>query len=173
MRKIVLTFGLIVGLVITLMMFMNVSLWEGEMNFELAELLGYLTMIIAFSSIFFGIRSFRDKHQEGSISFGKAFQIGIYITLIASALYVASWMIFSDTIAPDFMDQYYEHAIEKLREAGKSEEFIRQQMQQMEQFKELYKNPVVKMGMTFMEIFPVGLIISLICSLILKRKKAV
>jgi hypothetical protein len=171
MKKIVLTFGIIAGVIVSGMMF--VTFYEGFIDIEHGELLGYSTMIIAFSVIFFGIRAHRDKHLGGTIKFGKAFLIGLYITLIASTMYVASWMTISNTYGKDFMDQYYAKSIEELRQSDQTEEEIEAQIQDMKEFQEMYKNPAVKIGVTYTEILPVGLLISLICAAILKRNKAV
>ena len=89
MKKVVLTFGLIAGTVVTASMLIGMSFMHGEqMDFDSGELVGYTSMIVAFSTIFFGIRSYRDNYSDGIISFGKAFKIGLYITLVASAMYV-------------------------------------------------------------------------------------
>ena len=140
------------------------------MDFSRGELIGYASMIIAFSTIFFGIRSYRDDELSGRITFGQAFRIGIGITLVATAIYVIAWMIISNTIATDFMADYYQHSVEKIRASGLSEAQIEEKIEKMEKFAELYKNPIVKIGMTFLEIFPVGLVITLISSFILKKK---
>ena len=168
MKKLILVNGIIAGTIIIAMLLVTFS---GSSISEYGELLGYATMIIAFSSIFFAIRSHRDKHLNGSIGFGKAFKIGLGITLVATIIYIVAWMIMSNTIAKDFMADYYQQSVEKLQASDLSEEVINQKIAEMDNFQELYKNPLVKIGMTFLEIFPVGLIISLISALILKKTK--
>ena len=106
-----------------------------------------------------------------SISFGEAFKIGLGISIVAAALYIITWMVLSETIAQDFMSEYYQSSIEKLRSSDLSQSEIEAKIKEMDKFQELYKNPLVKIGMTFLEIFPVGLIISLISALILKKSK--
>lgn len=167
MKKLIVKNGLIAGVITSGMV---VLMFSGtEIDFKYGELFGYSSMIIAFSTIFFAVRSYRDKQDDRSISFGKALQIGLGITLVASALYVISWMILSNTIAKDFMSEYFQHSIEQLRASDLSEIEINKKIAEMEDFKELYKNPLVKIGMTFLEIFPVGLVISLLSAFVLKR----
>ena len=168
MKKLILNYELIAGAVVSLMLVISFS---GSMqNFENAELFGYTAMIVAFSTIFFAIKAERDKNQGGIISFGKALQIGLGITLVASAIYVLAWMIISETIAKDFMTEYYQQSVEQLKTSDLTEAEIDAKMEEMEDFQELYKNPIVKIGITFLELFPVGFIVSLISSLILKKK---
>lgn len=175
MKKTVLTYGGIAGAGIVVLMFISMATLKGDNpNFKLAEVLGYVTMIAALSLIFVGIKSYRDKELDGFINFGKAFQIGLLITLVASVIYVTGWMIYTSTGgAAEFMEQYYDYAVEQLRESGKSQEVIDQKIAEMEKYKEMYKSPIVQIGITFLEIFPVGLLISLIAAALLKRKPAV
>ena len=97
MKKVVITFGLLSGVILTLMMLGSMSLKQDQTDFKLAEVVGYVSMIVSLSMVFFGIRSYRDNYLQGNINFGKAFQVGLYITLIASAIYVTGWMIYSTT----------------------------------------------------------------------------
>ncbi len=171
MKKIVLTFGIIAGIIVSGMLFLTMG--ENFINLENGEIIGYATMIIAFATIFFGIKAYRDKHLGGSIKFGKAFLLGLYINLMASTMYVASWMVISNTYGKNFMDSYYESAKEELRQSDLTREEIDAQIQSLEEFQEMYKNPVVKIGITYMEILPVGLLITLISASILRKKPEV
>jgi hypothetical protein len=168
MKKTILTYGLISGAVAAVLMFGTVTL--AEKTSEHSEIIGYAGIILSFSLVFFGIKSYRDRIGNGSITFGKAFTIGILIALISSACYVIAWLIVYYNFYPDFMDQYAAHTIEKLKASGASQEKIDSTMKQMEQYKEMYKNPVMVAALTFLEPFPVGLIISLISALFLRKK---
>lgn len=174
MRKVVLTYGILAGLIIAALVVITFSLvGESEGDFSTSYAIGYATMIVSLSMIFFGIRSYRDNHTGGALSFGKAFLVGLYITIIASIFYVITWKIYSSIALPDFMNQYADKVIAGLKQSGATAAEIAEKTKEMEQWKEWYKNPFFEIGMTFMEIFPVGLIISLICAAILKRKPKV
>ena len=168
MNKIVLTYGIIGGIIVSAMMFM--TLGSGEHDFDNGMWIGYATMVIALSTIFFAVKAYRDKHLGGSIKFGKAFLIGLYITLLASTMYVASWMVISSMSEHDFMQEYYEHEKAKLEASDMPAEQVEAQLQEMRKFQEMYKNPIVKIGFTYFEILPVGLLISLLCAAILQRR---
>lgn len=134
--------------------------------------MGFTLMILAFSFIFVGIKNYRDKFNNGVISFGKAFKIGISIALIASTVYVVTWLIAYYGFIPDFMDKYAAHVIDQARAAGKSTVEINKAIAEMADYKEMYKTPIGVILLTYMEILPVGLVITLISALILKRKQA-
>ncbi len=168
MKRIVLTYGIIGGVIVSAMMWL--TLGSGSHDFDKGMWIGYTTMVIALSTIFFAVKGYRDKHLNGSIPFGKAFLMGLYITLVVSTLYVASWMVLSATSKQDFMAEYYEHEKAKLESSELTAAEVEAKLEEMRYFGELYKNPAVKIGFTYMEILPVGLLVSLLCAAILKRR---
>jgi Protein of unknown function (DUF4199) len=169
MTRTVLIFGLISGGILAAVMAITMPLYlTGHLDSEHSEVLGYTTMVVAFLLTFFGMRSYRENNG-GTITFGRAFKIGLLITLIASAMYVITWEIIYYGFFPNFADSYAAHAIEKARASGATPAAIEKTRQKMAQFKEWYKNPLINIGMTFIEVFPVGLIMTLISAGILRR----
>ncbi len=175
MKKIIIIYGLVSGAVVSTVMLIGMnylSHCEGSVDYSTSMLVGYASMLIAFSMVFIGIKSYRDKFNNGVISFGKAFKIGLFIVFIASTMYVAAWLIDYNYFIPDFAEKYSKHMIEELKTSGASQTEIDQKTKEMAEFSVMYKNPFYNAAMTYMEILPVGLIVTLISSLILKRKTA-
>lgn len=170
MKKIVIVCGSIAGLIVAAMMFISTAVYHKAGNFDNGMLIGYASMIIAFSLIFVGIKTYRDKYNAGTISFGVAFKVGVLITLIASTIYVIAWLIDYHYFIPDFMEKYATYSIDKLKAAGASTEKIASETQEMAGYSEMYKNPLLIVLFTYLEILPVGLLVSLVAALILKRK---
>lgn len=170
MKKIVIVNGLIAGAIVAAMFLITMGLYHNNGNFEGGMLIGYASMLLAFSLIFVAIIRFRDKYNNGVISFGKAFRIGLYITLIASTIYVVTWLIDYYVFIPDFADKYAASMMDKIKNSGASAAEIAKQAKEMDSFKEMYKNPVMVVLFTYLEILPVGLLLTLIASFILKRK---
>lgn len=171
MRKIVLVCGLIAGLISTSWWLGYSIVTRGKTILENGEIYGYASMILAFSLIYVGVRTYRNKYNGGVISFGKAFLMGLYITLIASSIYVAVWLVSYYTYAGNFGQLWSEHVIKKAQEAGASAAVIAQKRAEMAEFEQMYKNPFFNALITYAEILPVGLIASLITAFVLKRKK--
>jgi uncharacterized protein DUF4199 len=169
MKKTVITFGLISGAIMAAMMLAMLPLVD-RIGFDKGEVIGYTTMVVAFLMVFFGIRSYRENVGGGKITFGKAFAVGILITVIACVCYVVVWEIIYFHLMPDFADKYVQHMIDKVRASGASQQVIDAQIQQMKSFKSMYDNPLINAAITFVEPFPIGLIITLISSAILRRK---
>ena len=170
MKRIVIVNGLIAGLITGGMFLVTMGLYHKNGNFDGGMWFGYASMLLAFSLIFVAIIRFRDKYNNGVISFGKAFRIGLYITLIASTIYVATWLVDYYVFIPDFAEKYAASMIGKLKTSGASAAEITATTQQMDSFKEMYKNPVMVVLFTYLEILPVGLLLSLVAALVLKRK---
>lgn len=174
MKKIVLVFGLIAGLIVVVMMFITMPFMKDGDESGYGQLIGYTTMVIALSSIFFAVKAYRDKHLEGHINFGKAFLIGIYISLIASFMYACGWELFLKTSGmnlADFMESFTKPQIEAMRNNGATEQEIADMMVKIKSEMEWYYNPIMRFLFTmFGEMFPVGLLISLISAAILKKK---
>jgi hypothetical protein len=169
MRTIVLKYGVLAGVVLVgVLAGMLALVNNGQM--DRAELVGYSSMVVAYLLVFFGIRSYRDSEGGGSITFGKAFKVGILITLVASAMYVAAWEVYFFNFDHGFTEKYTAAVIEKLRESGASAEAIGAEEERMAAFAKMYQNPFVNSGMTFLEVFPVGLVMTLVSAAILRRR---
>jgi len=172
MKKIVLTFGLISGFILALMMVITIPLYRsGKLDFDQGAIVGYTTMVVASLLIFFGIRTFREN-SGGSITFGKAFLTGLLICVVAALVYVAAWEVIYFKFAPDFYEKYATHMAEKMRAKGAPEAAIAAKQKQMKDFEAMYKNPLVNAAVTFLEPLPVGLIVTLISAAILRKKTA-
>ncbi len=173
MKKNILIYGLIAGVIVATLMLLGMnylSHCEGNVDYGTSMLIGYASMLLAFSLVFVGIRNYRDKYNGGVISFGKAFKTGSLIVLIASTIYVAAWLVDYYFFIPDFMDKYAANSLNELKAGGASQAEIEKQTKEMASFAEMYKNPFFNAMMTYVEILPVGLIVTLISSFILKRK---
>jgi len=169
MKKIMLMYGSLSGAIIISITILSLEIFEPGSGMASAEWLGYLIMIIVLSLIFFGVKNYRDAELGGVISFGKAFLVGLGIAVVAGVVYTAIWEIYIQSTGGSFMDMYVDAHIEQMRESGATEEAISMEQQRMDNFKEMYRNPLIRIGITFMEIFPVGLLISLISAAFLRK----
>lgn len=145
-----------------------VNLCYTNPDFKSNDILGYAAMIVVFSLVFFGIRSYRNKQLGGIISFGKAFKTGALIVLVCSTMYVVVWLFYYYLFVPDFLDKYIPHVLKET--AQKDASNLAAKTKEMENFREMYKNPLFVILITYSEVLPVGLIVALVSSLILKKK---
>jgi hypothetical protein len=169
MRKIVVTFGLISGAISSLMMIAIVAFGD-RIGFDRGAVVGYTSIVLSFLMVFFGIRTYRDKIGNGRITFLKAIAVGLSITLISCIVYVVTWEVIYYNFIPDFWDAYGAHLVEKLTASGASPAAIQARLQQVKKYKELYRNPFFNAVLTFIDPFPIGLVITLFSALVLRRK---
>src|SRR4026209_1655322 len=136
MKKNIIIYGLIAGFIVSALMAINLSMASKSGDFDNSILIGYASMVIAFSLIFVGIKNYGDKYNGGVISFGKAFKVGFFITLLASTIYVIIWLIEEHYFFPDFMDKYTANELNKLRASGISATKLASKTKELEQAKE-------------------------------------
>jgi Protein of unknown function (DUF4199) len=172
MTRIVLIFGLISGAIAAGLMWILVTFVKnGSIDFDNAVTVGYATMIVALSLVFFGIKSYRDNNG-GRITFLKGLQVGILISLISAVCYAASWEVYHRTgSGEEFIQKYTTYYLDKMKQDGASDAEIEMARAEGEQFMELYQNFFVRFGMTLMEILPVGIIVSLVSAALLRKRE--
>ena len=168
MKKIVLTFGLISGAIVSVLMLATVPFMH-QIGMTRGMVIGYTTMVLAFLLVFFGIRSYRENVGEGRISFGRALSVGLLIMLITCAFYVITWEFVYFNFMPDFAEKYAAFALEDARSKGASAAELAQQAEEMKKFQVLYNNIFYNVAFTLLEPLPVGLIMTFISALILRR----
>ena len=170
MRKTVLTFGLIAGAILSAMMLVTLPFID-QIGFDKGMVIGYTGMVLAFLLVYFGVRSYRDNVLGGQIGFGRAFIVGLAITFVASACYVATWQLIYYKITPDFAEKYTAYVVEQAKKSGASDEKIAAQTKEIREMMEIYKNPLANVAITFLEPLPVGLIFTLVSAGLLRRKR--
>jgi hypothetical protein len=169
MKKNVLTFGLISGFIMSVLMGCSLLLAD-KIGSGHSMILGYTIMVASFLLIYFGIRSYRDNNLAGKISFGRAFACGILIALISSVCYVIMWEILYFNFMPHFMDGYFAAQIQRLQSAGLDPATTAARVEAIRHSQQLYQNPFVNMAYTLIEPLPVGILVTLISATLLRRK---
>jgi hypothetical protein len=149
------------GLLMLLGLF-NWFLIAKPIGYRASEVVGYLSMVLSLSMIFFAIRHFRTKHGTGTISFGQGFRIGILITLITSGIFFVYSVVYFMIWGNSFKLWAHEHF-----KATLSSEQFQEYLTQMQQ--PLYNSPVFQGLVMFLTVFFIGLIITLISATVLKR----
>ena len=170
MRKIVLTFGLISGAIMSAMMLATLP-FQDAIAFDKGAIIGYTTIVAASLLIYFGVRAYRDNVAGGTVRFGRALAVGALIAVVASVCYVATWELIYFKLAPDFMAKYEAHMLDKARAEGKSDAEILKQKGDLDRYTELYRNPAINAAITFVEPLPVTLLFALASAGILSRRR--
>lgn len=163
-------YGAPAGLGIISMMIASFTLFGFRSNAS-SQAVGFLLMFIILSLMFFGIKRYRDHQQGGVIKFSKALGLGLAMSLFAGLAYVLVWEIYLGFTGQAFISEYTSHLIDLKKAKGVSEESLASYIQEMNEMTASYANPLYRIPLTFIEIFPVGFIVALISSLALHTPK--
>ncbi|WP_420321265.1 DUF4199 domain-containing protein [Flagellimonas sp.] len=168
MKKTVIRFGLYGAVTIWVLFLISLFLLD-NLSFATQEILGYVAMVLSLGFVYFGIRHFRDKENEGKVSFKNALFIGILISLITALAFGILDTVYSQLLNPDFMTEYYDTIVEGLKNTLPPDEF-QERLAKINAEKEMFSNPMVSFAFMALTVFVIGFIISLISALILQRK---
>ncbi|WP_445715996.1 DUF4199 domain-containing protein [Flavobacterium sp.] len=165
MNNIVLKNGIIGSFIVSGLLLAITFYMKENPEKEVSMFIGFAGMLLAFIFVILGIKQQRDANN-GFISFGKAFLTGFWITLIISTIYVLVWLVVLYNFFPNFAEHYTDMAIAKA-----SPDEVAKVTEDMNSFKEMYKNPIMVILLTYLEILPLGIVFSFISALILKKKQ--
>ena len=168
MKSIVIRYGLYSALCLCVLALAGWFLGRG-LDHTVQEVIGYTSMVVSLAFVFFGIKHYRDRVNEGIVSFGKALVIGLLISAIAALAFGILDVIYVKFINPDFMEEYYTRALQDLQASLPADEYEIQKAK-MESQKAMFMNPFMSFLLMAVTVFVIGFIISLLSSLILQRK---
>ncbi|HSD06798.1 DUF4199 domain-containing protein [Flavobacterium sp.] len=156
--------GILGGIVAAVVMSAMVFYMKANPGVQPNTVIGFASMLLAFVFLIVGVKKDRERNN-GKISFGKAFLVGLEISFIISIIYVLTWLVIFYNFFPDFIEKYSDMVLKNT-----NPEDLAEKTTEMNQMKEWYKSPLMIVLLTFMEIFPLGILISLIAGLFLKQK---
>jgi hypothetical protein len=164
MQNIIFKNGILGGIIVSIVMISMIWYMKANPGVQPNAILGFISMFSAFTFLILGIKQQR-QIDNGTITFGSAFLTGLGISFVISTIYVLVWLIIYYNFFPDFMDKYSEMVLKNT-----NPEELTAKITEMNQMKEWYKNPLMIILLTYMEILPIGIVVSLIGALILKKK---
>ncbi len=170
MTRIILIFGTLAGLIVSTLMILGMTVLAGEDGMG-SEAFGYLSMLLALAFIFVAIKRHRDIHLGGVIKFWPALLLGLGVAALAGLFYTLTWEVYFNLSGDNFIQAYIASQIEAQQAAGASEADIAAFRDEMQGFADLYANWWFRLPMTFAEIFPVGVLVSLVSAALLRNPR--
>ncbi len=169
MQRIILTYGAIAGVILLALFALSMGLVAD--HGVLGMVLGFLSMFIALSMVFVGVKKYRDDYLGGVIRFWKALGVGLGIAGIAALFYAIGWEIYLAVSGGDFMAEYIASAIKDKAASGVSPTELAAFKAEMASMAEMYANPALRFLITLSEIAPVALLVPLISALVLRNSR--
>ncbi len=170
MQKIVLRYGLYAMLFIVALSAFEFFVLNDLLSSSLQEVMGYLTMLLSMVFVFLGMRQYRDKWNNGQLSFGQGLKVGILIVLIPSVAFGLFDLLYTEVLHPGWMDEYYANYIAKLK-ASTPPSQLEAALQKVNAQKEMFSNPLLQFLLMSATVFIIGLIVTIISALTLRRRK--
>ena len=171
MLRMIVRYGVIAGLIVGVPMFGLTDFGRSGGLEKYGYLIGYTTMLIALSTIFIAIKKHRDTKLGGVIKFWPALGMGLAISFIAGIFYVLAWEAVLDVFHFDFANIYAQSMIDAAKARGLTGDALAKAVADAAQFKVSYANPFYRLPMTFIEIFPMGVLVSLISAALLRNSR--
>jgi F0F1-type ATP synthase assembly protein I len=156
--------GILGGIIAAIVMASMVFYMKANPGEQPSAIIGFISMLLAFTFLILGIKQQRESNR-GKITFGSAFLTGLGIAFVISTMYVLAWLVIYYNFFPDFMEKYGEMVLKNTKP-----EELAIKTTEINQMKEWYKSPLMVILLTYMEILPIGIVISLIGALVLKKK---
>jgi hypothetical protein len=169
MKKTVLVYGLISGVLTSALMFAATPFVLSK-ELGTADLIGYSSMVLMGLIIFFGVRSYRQSAGQGKMTFRRGFLVGLGITLVSGALYVAAFQLLYYRLHPGIGQVYGECMVERARRSGATPAELRETADRAERFMALYENPWSNVALTLLEPLSVGLVLTTLSAAVLRRR---
>jgi hypothetical protein len=169
MLRIIALYGTIAGLIVGVPMVVTMVLTTGEIPHS--YIIGYTTMLVALSAVFVAIKRHRDIDLGGVIGFWPALGLGLGISVVAGIFYVLAWELSLAVTHMDFVASYAQMLIAQEKAKGASAAAIAKVTADMQQLKVEYANPLYRLPMTFIEIFPVGVLVSVVSAGLLCNRR--
>ncbi len=172
MTGLILRYGVVAGLIVGVpMLWQMLSADAGDDKPLGGMLIGYLTMLIALTAVFLGVKKYRDRHLGGVVRFLPAFGVGLGISAVACVLYVIAWEVSQAFSSFDFAQWWADYMVESVKAKGGTAAEVAKATADAQAFLVSYANPWFRLPMTFIEMFPVGILVSLISALLLRNSR--
>lgn len=170
MSQTVFRYGLYSALVILGLASIHMFLLSKTLDFDTQEVIGYLTILLSMIFVFFGIRHYRDHVNNGSLTFGEGMKTGVLIVLIPAVFFGLFDLLYTEVIHPEWKNEYYSHYVEEIKRSVPADQQA-SKIKALEKQKEMFDSPVIEFLLMAGTVFVVGLIVTIISTLALRRNK--
>ena len=172
MLRTILLYGAVAGLIVGTPLFVETVTLKGHMpEGGVGMAIGYTTMLVALSVVFLAVKRRRDVEGGGVIRFWPALGLGLGISLVAGLFYVVAWDLALAVTGMDFGREWAKIMVESARAKGLTGAALAKAQADGEAFRVAYANPLLRWPMTFAEIAPVGLLVSLASAAVLRNPR--
>lgn len=170
MKKIILRYGTYAGIAeLVCFALIWIFIYLTNVGHQVQGYIGYINIICPLLFVYFGARYYRDKVNNGSITFLKALQIGLLIVIIPALAFALVETIYVLYLDPKFYENLMAYDIAQYRKVLSPAQFALK-LKEINQELKQDQNPIFNFTMMFFTIASSGVIVSLISSLLVMRR---
>jgi len=171
MKQVTFRYGIYAGLAILVLGALHVFVFmPPTISWEMAEVAGYLTMILSMIFVFMGIRYYRDHVNNGYLTFGQGLKLGSLIVLVPAVTFALFDILYTEVLNPSWADEYFGYQIEKIKSSSAPDQ-VEQKLAALQKNREMFSNPVFQFLLMAATVYIIGLIVTIISALTLRRQK--
>lgn len=164
--KSAMTFGLITGI---LLVIYTLLLYITDNYVSKNTILGLLQWVILTGGLYYGIKTYRDQHSEGYITYGRSLGLGVLISVFVGVIIGIFTYLLYTAIDPELLEKTMRVAEEEMLKTGMSEE----QVETATEMQRTFTSPTIMLFSSVFSFAFIGTIISLIISIFTKNEKPI
>ena len=168
MNAVIFRYGILGALAILVLGSIHLFLLMPNNSWETNEVFGYLTMILSMVFVFFGVRHYRDRVNNGILTFGQGLKVGMLIVLIPAVFFGLFTILYIEVINPGWQDQYYGDMLVKLK-ANTPPEKLDEKVREFERMRQMFDKPIFQFLLMAGTVLVIGFIASIISAITLRR----
>ncbi|TXJ25905.1 MAG: DUF4199 domain-containing protein [Chitinophagaceae bacterium] len=139
-------------------------------SYNVSEVAGYLTMFLSMFFVFLGIRYYRDQVNGGHLSFVQGLKTGALISVVPAIAFGIFDLLYTQVINPTWLKKYQDYYAAELKKTT-SPEKLDEVLKKFESEAAVFNNPVMLFLIMTATVFIIGLIVTIISTVALKRNK--
>ncbi|QKJ30480.1 DUF4199 domain-containing protein [Mucilaginibacter mali] len=144
-------------------------IWAFAPSHKVQGYIGWVDLLCPLVFVYLGIRYYRDKVNNGNISFLQALKVGVLIVLVPALAYALIETIFALYIEPDFYDKLAKYDIEQYRKTLSAAQ-LDAKIKAINKQLVMNKNPFFNFTAMVLVITSLGVIVTIVSSLLLKQQ---
>lgn len=170
MNPVIYRYGLYATLAILALSAIHFFIVMPNASWETSEFAGYLTMILSMVFVFMGIRHYRDHVNDGFLSFKQGLKLGALIVLIPAICFGLFDVLYTEVLNPSWGDEYFGYYTDKIKTSTAPDK-VEEELEKLQKNRELFSNPFIQFSLMAVTVYVIGIIVTIISSLALRRKK--
>lgn len=167
--NVLLRYGAIAGGVLTVLMFAPYFLFGARPEWmQIAEIVGYASMVLCLSATYFAMRHERAR-SPARPGWSRVFGIGVGVSAVAAAIFAVATYAFYSLVGDALPQALYDFYVHKIRTSGAPAASVAAQLTELEGMKSLFYDKPLQAAVMFATVFVIGVVESALGAWVVRR----